>query len=199
MPLSLSEMLGMRLRGTPVLRMRRCLERAEAAGLDVNSDLLEAHFLAGGNAERVLEAMLMAQKSGIEPDWMRLSAFDLSGSDPVEVVQRSLVEHELFFDQYAPSAPEKILGYCKDRSAVRAACRIVYRLPLVPDATPLLNRLQERLSARIAVLINTAESPRMLEALKSQHETGLLALAHEALPTAKAVHLRFAAVHAQNA
>lgn len=192
MPLSISEMLGMRMRGTPVGRMRQALRRAADAGLPIGSDLMEVHLLAGGNLERVLDALILAKQEGLEADWLRLTAFDLTGTDPVAAVRRSIPDQELVFDQYAADRPEKILGFCTDGSAVRAACRVMYRLPLLPDATPLLSQLQERLSARIAVLINTAPDPRSLEARKSERETHLLAMAHEIMPRVRAVQLRFA-------
>jgi hypothetical protein len=75
---------------------------------------------------------------------------------------------------------------------VRARCRVTYRMPLFPGVESILSHLQARLSARIAVLINTAPDPRTLEARRSEHETGLLPLALEALRSVRTVQLHFA-------
>lgn len=90
MPLSWREQFGMLIRGTPVGIMRRCVRRAEAAGLPVSVDQMEAHLLAGGDLERVLDAAIRAKAEGIVADWYRLAALDLTGHDPRGVVERAI-------------------------------------------------------------------------------------------------------------
>jgi uncharacterized protein YqfA (UPF0365 family) len=66
--------------------MRRAWARVERAGLPVTLNQLEAHSLAGGNVERVVEAMLAARASGLRDDFPLLSAVDLVGKDPMAAV-----------------------------------------------------------------------------------------------------------------
>jgi len=86
LPISLIEALGMWIRRTPVRPMRRAWARVEHAGLPVTLNQLEVHSLAGGNVERVVEAMLAARASGLRDDFPLLSAVDLVGKDPMAAV-----------------------------------------------------------------------------------------------------------------
>ncbi|MBU0934051.1 MAG: flotillin-like protein FloA [Spirochaetes bacterium] len=60
------------------------------AGIDVESDMLETHFLAGGNVPRVSQALVAANKADIPLPFQRAAAIDLAGRDVLEAVRTSV-------------------------------------------------------------------------------------------------------------
>ena len=58
-------LVGMRVRKVVPSRIVNPMIKATKAGLDVNINKLEAHFLAGGNVDRVINALIAAQRAGI--------------------------------------------------------------------------------------------------------------------------------------
>ena len=60
---SLFSMFGMRLRRINPSKIVRALIKAQKAGLKIDRNMLEAHFLAGGNVDRVINAMISAQSA----------------------------------------------------------------------------------------------------------------------------------------
>ena len=63
---------------------------AKKAGIDITADELEAHFLAGGDVERVVQALVSARKANIELPYDRTCAIDLAGRDVKEAVGTSV-------------------------------------------------------------------------------------------------------------
>ncbi|MET0344539.1 MAG: flotillin-like protein FloA [Polyangiales bacterium] len=63
---------------------------AMKAGLDIDIDLLESHYLAGGNVQRVINALISADKAGIKLAFQQAAAIDLAGRDVFEAVQTSV-------------------------------------------------------------------------------------------------------------
>ena len=63
---------------------------ATKAGVAVERDLLEAHFLAGGNVSKVINALISADKANIELSFNDATAIDLVGRDVFEAVQLSV-------------------------------------------------------------------------------------------------------------
>ena len=60
------------------------------AGLNIPINKLEAHFLAGGNVDRVINALIAAQRANIPLEFERAAAIDLAGRDVLEAVQMSV-------------------------------------------------------------------------------------------------------------
>jgi uncharacterized protein YqfA (UPF0365 family) len=61
------------------------------AGLPhISTQALEAHYLAGGNVRRVIQALIVAHRAKIELDWETASAIDLAGRNVLEAVQTSV-------------------------------------------------------------------------------------------------------------
>ena len=78
----------MRLRKSPVPKIVNCLIIADKAGLkDVTYRGLENHFLAGGNIDNVVTALVTAKKANIDLTFQLATAFDLAGKDIVKAVQ----------------------------------------------------------------------------------------------------------------
>lgn len=87
---SIFNMVGMRLRRVPPDRIVLPLIKANKAGLSVNSNQLEAHYLAGGNVDRVIDALIAAHRADIPLTFERACAIDLAGRDVLEAVQMSV-------------------------------------------------------------------------------------------------------------
>lgn len=60
------------------------------AGLEVDSDMLETHFLASGNVLKVSRALVAANKADIPLPFQRAAAIDLAGRDVLEAVKTSV-------------------------------------------------------------------------------------------------------------
>ncbi len=64
--------------------------RLVKAGLDLDTDPLEAHYLAGGNVINVVQALIAADKANIDLIFQRAAAIDLAGRDVLEAVRTSV-------------------------------------------------------------------------------------------------------------
>jgi uncharacterized protein YqfA (UPF0365 family) len=83
-------LIGMRLRRVPPSQIVLPLIKANKAGLDVNVNQLEAHYLAGGNVDRVIDALIAAHRAQIALPFERSAAIDLAGRNVLEAVQMSV-------------------------------------------------------------------------------------------------------------
>lgn len=112
-------LIGMRLRRVPPSRIIIPLIKAMKAGLDTSIDKLEAHYLAGGNVDRVVDALIAAHRAQIALTFERAAAIDLAGRDVLEAVQMSV----------NPKVIETpfISGIAMDGIEVKAMARITVR------------------------------------------------------------------------
>ena len=88
---SLFSLVGMRLRRVPPTLIVTQLISATKAGLNVSTNALEAHYLAGGNVTAVVYALIAADKASIELSFERAAAIDLAGRDVREAVKMSVL------------------------------------------------------------------------------------------------------------
>jgi uncharacterized protein YqfA (UPF0365 family) len=84
------ELIGMRLRRVSPGAVVNPRITAVKAGLDTPTNTLESHYLAGGNVERVINALISADKAGIQLGFQQAAAIDLAGRDVLEAVQTSV-------------------------------------------------------------------------------------------------------------
>src|SRR5207248_11265945 len=93
-PVGMGKMIGMRLRRVPVGLSVENRITAVKAGIEVPSDPLEAHYLAGGDVTQVILALIAADKAGISLDFNRACAIDLAtkgtGKTVLEAVRTSI-------------------------------------------------------------------------------------------------------------
>jgi uncharacterized protein YqfA (UPF0365 family) len=89
-PLSIGSLIRMRIIGIPPGVIVNNLVRARKAGLDINIEQMQSHFLAGGNVENVILAMIAAQRAQIPLEWQRAAAIDLAGRNVLEALQTSV-------------------------------------------------------------------------------------------------------------
>jgi uncharacterized protein YqfA (UPF0365 family) len=83
-------LVGMRMRRVPPNKIVLPLIKANKAGLTVSVNQLEAHYLAGGNVDRVVDALIAAHRAEIPLPFERSAAIDLAGRDVLEAVQMSV-------------------------------------------------------------------------------------------------------------
>lgn len=86
----LINIIFMRLRKVPPKLIVESKIMAVKAGIELTSDDLESHFLAGGNVSRVVQALIAADKANIDLAFNRAVAIDLAGRDVLEAVQMSV-------------------------------------------------------------------------------------------------------------
>jgi uncharacterized protein YqfA (UPF0365 family) len=89
-PVGIFALIGMRLRRVAPVKIVVPLIKATKAGLDLNVNKLEGHFLAGGNVDRVVNALIAAQRAEIPLPFERAAAIDLAGRDVLQAVQMSV-------------------------------------------------------------------------------------------------------------
>ena len=86
----LLNIIFMRFRKVPPKLIVESKIMAVKAGIDIATDSLESHFLAGGNVSRVIQALIAADKANIDLPFNRAAAIDLAGRDVLEAVQMSV-------------------------------------------------------------------------------------------------------------
>ena len=112
-------LIGMRLRRVPPHKIVNASIMAVKAGLAVPIDKMEAHFMAGGNIEAVIMALISADKANIPLTFDRAAAIDLAGRQVFEAVQMSVNPKVI-------NTP-KIAAVAKDGIQLMAICRITVR------------------------------------------------------------------------
>jgi len=113
------DLVGMRLRKVPPVQIVRPKISATKAGLDVNLDRMEAHYLAGGNVNTVILALISADKANIPLTFERATAIDLAGRDVLDAVKMSVNPKVI-------NTP-LIAAVAKDGIQVKATCRVTVR------------------------------------------------------------------------
>ena len=89
-PLPIGALIRMRIIGIPPGVIVTNLVRSRKAGLQLTVDQMQSHFLAGGNVENVVLAMIAAQRAQIPLEWQRAAAIDLAGRNVLEALQTSV-------------------------------------------------------------------------------------------------------------
>lgn len=86
----IGNLVGMRLRRVVPSYIISPLIKATKAGLKISTDELEAHYLAGGNINLVVDALIAAQRANIDLEFEQAAAIDLAGRNVFEAVQVSV-------------------------------------------------------------------------------------------------------------
>src|SRR6056297_1003182 len=118
--ISFFDLIGMRLRRvTPSLIVGPMI-KSHKAGLKLESNKLEAHYLAGGNVDRVVDALIAAQRAEIDLSFERTAAIDLAGRDVLEAVQMSVNPKVIHTPEVTAVAMDGIQVMATARVTVRA-------------------------------------------------------------------------------
>ena len=119
--ISIIQLALMRVRKVPPAAIVRSMIVAHKAGLkSIKRDELEAHFLAGGNVERVVHALVSASKANIDLSFQMGTAIDLAGRNVFEAVQMSVNPKVIDTPPVAAVAKDGIQLITKARVTVRA-------------------------------------------------------------------------------
>lgn len=113
-------LIAMRLRRVPPSIIVKSRISSVKAGLSISVDELEAHYLAGGNVERVVNALISADKAELEITFARATAIDLAGRDVLEAVQMSVNPKVITTPKVAAVAKDGIQLIAQSRVTVRA-------------------------------------------------------------------------------
>ncbi len=129
-PVGIGKMVGMRLRKVPVGLIVDNRITAVKAGIDIPSDPLEAHYLAGGDVSHVILALIAADKAGISLDFNRACAIDLAtkgtGKTVLEAVRTS-INPKIIDVPSAAMGRTTIDGVAKDGIGVKVKARVTVR------------------------------------------------------------------------
>jgi uncharacterized protein YqfA (UPF0365 family) len=117
---SMLTLVGMRLRKVPPHKIVDPQINATKAGLKLDIEELEAHYLAGGNVTRVVHALISADKAGIDLAFTQAAAIDLAGRDVFEAVQVSVTPKVIQTPKVAAMAKDGIQMIATARVTVRA-------------------------------------------------------------------------------
>ena len=93
---------------------------------DVPKQDLEAHLLAGGNVERMVLALIAADRAGIQLDFRTAASIDLAGRDLLEAVKTSVTPKVIDCPNPA-SGKTEIAAVAKDGIQVLAKARVTVR------------------------------------------------------------------------
>ncbi|MCL1849512.1 MAG: flotillin-like protein FloA [Clostridiales bacterium] len=113
------QLVGMRFRRIPPGLIVNCKIKSAKAGLDINTNQLEAHFLAGGNVDRVVNAWIAAERANITLGYELGAAIDLAGRNVLEAVQMSVNPKVI--------TTPKISAVAKDGIEVSSIARVTVR------------------------------------------------------------------------
>ena len=121
--ISLIQLIFMRWRKVPPAIIVNAMVNSKKAGLNLSSDLLEAHYLAGGHVRSVVNALISADKANIALDFNTATAIDLAGRYVFDAVQMSVNPKVLDTPSVAAVASNGIQLIVKARVTVRANIR----------------------------------------------------------------------------
>lgn len=117
---SIGTLVGMRLRRVAPQNIIRPLIKATKAGLAININELEAHYLAGGDINQVIDALIAAQRANIDLIFKQAAAIDLAGRNVFEAVQVSVNPKVIETPQIAAMAMNGIEIKARAKVTVRA-------------------------------------------------------------------------------
>ncbi|MBU8891230.1 MAG: flotillin-like protein FloA [Bacteroidales bacterium] len=118
--ISLLQLIFMRWRKVPPSIIVRALIEGTKAGLSLNRNDLEAHFLAGGRVAEVVHALVSAEKANIGLPFNMATAIDLAGRNVLEAVQMSVNPKVIDTPPVTAVAKDGIQLIAKARVTVRA-------------------------------------------------------------------------------
>ncbi|MEJ2217560.1 MAG: flotillin-like protein FloA [Gemmatimonadota bacterium] len=119
-PVGIGDLVGMRLRKVSPAAIVRPLIKATRADLKLTTRELESHYLAGGHVDRVVLALISADKASIELPFQQATAIDLAGRDVLEAVKVSVNPKVINTPKVAAMAKDGIQLIAIARVTVRA-------------------------------------------------------------------------------
>ena len=118
--ISLLNLVLMRLRKVSPSLVTNAMITSTKAGLRITANEIETHYLAGGNVNKVIKALISADKANIPLDFKLATAIDLAGRDVFDAVQLSVNPQVINTPPVAAVAKDGIQLIAKARVTVRA-------------------------------------------------------------------------------
>ena len=132
-PVGILDLIFMSLRKVPNTLIVDTRITASKAGIDITTDELEAHYLAGGEVSHVVLALIAADKAGISLNYDRACAIDLAvkgtGKTVLEAVRTSINPKVIDCPNPA-SGKDKIEAVARDGISLRVRARVTVRTNL---------------------------------------------------------------------
>jgi len=123
------DLIGMYFRHVPPKLIVDGRIQMVKAGLDMDTDSLEAHYLSGGNVINVVRALIAADKAAIELPFKQAAAIDLAGRDVLDAVKTSV--YPMVIDCPDPSKGSGMLdAVAKDGVRLLVKARVTVRANL---------------------------------------------------------------------
>jgi uncharacterized protein YqfA (UPF0365 family) len=117
---SFFNLIGMRLRRVAPKKIVLPLIKATKGGVEVSVNQLEAHYLAGGNVDAVVNALIASHRASFDLPFERAAAIDLAGRDVLEAVKMSVTPRVIETPNVSGVAKDGIELLAKARVTVRA-------------------------------------------------------------------------------
>jgi len=124
--IGVGRLIGMwirKVKSTMIVDSRIMLTKA---GIAVDSDQLETHYLAGGDVIRVSKALVAANKANIPLNFQRAAAIDLAGRDVLDAVKTS-VNPKVIDCPNPEGGKTTISAVAKDGIQLQAKARVTVR------------------------------------------------------------------------
>ncbi len=132
-PVTMGTLVGMWLRKVPFSLIVDSRITSVKAGIPFTAEMLEAHYLSGGDVSHVVLAMIAADKAGIELSYNRACAIDLATKDTGKTVLeavRTSINPKVIDCPNPAMGSTKITAVAKDGIAVNARARVTVRTNL---------------------------------------------------------------------
>jgi uncharacterized protein YqfA (UPF0365 family) len=133
---SMMSLIGMHFRKVRANIIVTAKIMAKQAGININkkggitTDMLEAHYLAGGDVMRVINAIIAAQRANIDLDFDRAAAIDLAGRDVMDAVRTSVYPKVIDCPDAVRSGKNYLSAMAKDGVELRIRARVTVRTNL---------------------------------------------------------------------
>ena len=123
---SIFDLIGMKLRKVDARLVVLSRIRAVKSGLDITTNDLETHYLAGGRIPEVISSLIAADRARIDLIYKTACAIDLAGRDVLEAVHTSV--NPKVIDCPSAGAPRPTIdAVAKDGIQLKARCRVTVR------------------------------------------------------------------------
>jgi uncharacterized protein YqfA (UPF0365 family) len=156
------ELVGMRLRKVDIRTVVLSRIRAVKSGLDISTNQLETHYLAGGRLVNVVTALIAALRAKIDLDWDTACSIDLAGRDIFDAVNTSV--NPKVIDCPNPAGGRNTIdAVAKDGIQLKARARVTVRTNLsrlIGGATE--ETIVARVGEGIVSSIGSAESHKVV-------------------------------------
>jgi len=133
---SMLSLIGMSFRQVKASTIVTAKIMGGQAGLNIDRRLgmstarLEAHYLAGGDVMRVLRAIIVAQRAGLDLDFDRAAAIDLAGRDVLDAVQTSVSPKVIDCPEQTASGRTSLSAVAQNGVELRIRARVTVRTNL---------------------------------------------------------------------